>query len=373
MSHQTLEGDQGILRAKGRRLVNLWTATTALLAVITGIAVSLAMYRDKESSARIHQERMNPAVLESGLKQDEARLPPGAHPVQVRTGIYLERIPELKIKDSTWTADCYVWFRWKGNDVHPGENFQVVDGWIEERQKVDEVVTGDDHYERYRVVAKITKTFDVRRFPLDEHLLTLNIEHPAYRRADMIFVPDPGSSVSSRVKVEGYRIPGYQTVEKPHAYVTTLGDPRLPEDFRAVHSQFRMGIDLKRDGWGFFLKLFQGLLASIAMAMVAFFIRPTDQNTRIGLLVGAFFASIASTYIASSLIPDTGVLTLADILNGIGMVTIFMTSAQSVVSLHIFEQQGNEALSKTYDRISFWLFLVAMAVLLLLVPIGVAR
>jgi hypothetical protein len=368
MSHQDQEAGQGMADPKGRRLVTLWTAAMASMALVAGVVISMAMYNNRASALRIHQERMDPAVLESGLKEDEAKLPATAHPTQVTTGIYVDRIPELKIKESNWTVDCYIWFRWKGNEIHPGENFQVVGGWIEERQKVDEYVSGDEHYERYRVVAKITKSFDVRRFPMDEHLLTINIEHPAYKRAEVIFVPDTSSSVSSRVQVVGYRIAGSQIVEKPHAYSTTLGDPRLPKDFRAVHSQFRMGIDLKRDGWGFFFKLFQGLLASLALAMVAFFIRPTDLDPRFGLGVGAFFASIASTYITSSLIPDTGVMTLADILNGIGMVTIFMTTVQSVVSLRVYETERDEALSKAYDRVSFWVFLLIIAGLGLVVP-----
>ena len=49
-------------------------------------------------------------------------------------------------------------------------------------------------------------------------------------------------------------------------------------------------------------------------------------------------------------------MTLADIINGVALVTIFLTVVQSIVSLHIFDTRGEEALSRAYDRVSFWLF-----------------
>jgi len=95
----------------------------------------------------------------------------------------------------------------------------------------------------------------------------------------------------------------------------------------SFHSQFRLGISLFRPGWGFFFKLFQGL-----------------------------FAAADNAYITSSLIPDTGAMTLADIINGVALATIFLTVVQTIVSLHVFDNRGEEALSRAYVRVSFWLF-----------------
>jgi len=40
------------------------------------------------------------------------------------------------------------------------------------------------------VIATITEPFNVSRFPLDEHLLTIRIENPLYQRHQMMFIPD---------------------------------------------------------------------------------------------------------------------------------------------------------------------------------------
>ena len=42
---------------------------------------------------------------------------------------------EFSVKDASWTVDFYVWFRWRGDDVQPGDEFQVVDGSIESKEQ----------------------------------------------------------------------------------------------------------------------------------------------------------------------------------------------------------------------------------------------
>jgi hypothetical protein len=354
----------------GRALVLLSSLVLAVLGITAGVVVTRAMSMNATASAAAHRERMDPQLRESDISPEDLALPAGAQPVRVQAGIYLDRIPELSVRDASWTADFYIWFRWKNADISPGENFLVVDGWIEQRQKVEAFVDGDEHFERYRVVAKISKFFDVRRFPLDNHLLTINIEYPAYRRAELLFVADPASSISSRAQVSAYRIGRAQIVEKPHAYSSTMGDPRLPTGYRGVQSQLRLGIPLGREGWAFFFKLFQGTFASMAVAMIIFFIRPTNLDPRFGLGVGAFFAAIASTYVTSSLIPDTGIMTLADIVNGLAMATIFLTMVQSALSLHLHEERGDRELSRDFDRWSFWVFAIGVIVLNVVIPLS---
>ena len=339
-----------------RRLVILWTVAMLALNVLATVAFSTSMHRNRAAAERRHTERMAPVALASGVAADDSGLPPGAQPVEMRVGIYVDRISALSLKDSAWSVDFYIWFRWHGKAIDVGEAFDVVDGSITARKKDAEYVDGDEHYLRYRATAEITKLFDVTRFPLDDHLLMISIEHPGLQRSELLFVPDEGSEISSRAGVSAYGLKMAGVVEKPHAYKTRRGDPRLPSDYTSVHSQFRLGISMFRPDWGFFFKLFQGLFAALAVAVAVFFIKPTHVDPRFGLGVGAFFAAAANAYVTSSLIPDTGAMTLADIINGVALVTIFLTVVQSIVSLHIFDNRGEEALSRAYDRVSFWLF-----------------
>src|SRR5262249_6114512 len=144
-----------------------------------------------------------------------------------------------------------------------------------------------NHYERHRMVAKITKPFSAAGVPFDSHLLMLAIENGELVREKLIFLPDrENCGVSSRASITGYRSAGWQVLEKPHSYKTTRGDPRLPHDTKSTFSQFRMGISIERAVSGLYLKLFQALHIAVAIAFLACFIKPIHVDPRFGLGVG---------------------------------------------------------------------------------------
>lgn len=356
----------------GRRFLIAWSAALILLGGGAGVAAVARVYRHKQHTVALHRTRMDPVATEAGKTQaDTTAVPRAKEAVKVRVGLYVDRIVELSIKDSTWTVDFYLWFNWTGDGLTPGETFQVVNGQIESKEKLDEITNGAEHYSLYRVVAKITKMFDAARFPTDDHLLTIHIEDKARQFQDLLLVPDTeNSNISSRVNVPGYEVSGTAMVSKPHSYKTTRGDPRLPAGFKATYSQFVFGIAIRRPDFGFFIKLFVALFIAVAIAMLAFFIKPTDVDPRFGLGVGGLFAAIANSYVTSSLVPDTGVLTLADMVNQVAIVTILLTLLESTISLYILERLGDEPLSRRFDRVSAVLFAVGYAGISLALPLA---
>jgi hypothetical protein len=356
-----------IITPAERRNILIWAITLMILFGAGAVLIAGSLYKNKTDAAERHSDRMNSEVGEGGTTPPPTAQPQGTNPV--RAGIYVDRIIDLSVKNASWTVDFYLWFRWNGTGVDPGEKLQVVDGSIESKEKVDEYTGGGERYVLYRVVSRITKFFDVSRFPRDNHVLTISIESPALERRELLFVADKESSgVSSRVQIPGYSIYQHALLEKPHAYISTHGDPRLAEGTEKVQSQFRMGLWIHRLGWGFYLKMFVALFAAVGVAMLAFFIKPTDVDPRFGLGVGALGAVIVNTYVTSSLVPDTGVMTLADLVNIVGIVTIFLSLLQSAISLYLYERKGRVALSRLFDRVSFVTFLVGYVIINLTLP-----
>lgn len=231
-------------RASGERhsraLIAAWLVGVGSVTLLACLFLGGALRANRQQAARRHEERMNPAVWEAGAVAADVAVPPGATPGEVRVGVYVERI---------------------------------------------------------------SKFFDVTRFPVEEHLLTICLELAGSRRDQVILVADEAHcGVSSRVHLPAFQIARQAAVEKPHAYQSSLGDPRLSAGHRTLRSQFRYGIWLRRDGWGFGWKLFQGLYASLAVALAALFIKPTAVDPRFGLGVGAFFTTIANSYVTSALL-----------------------------------------------------------------------
>src|SRR5258708_34910259 len=76
------------------------------------------------------------------------------------------------------------------------------------------------------------------------------------------------------------------------------------------------------------------------------------EEIRIELLVGGFFAAVANSYITSTYLPDTGIMTLLDQINLLGLGTIFICLVQTVISSR-FAIRGENDFSKRFDQISF--------------------
>jgi hypothetical protein len=358
----------------GRRFVALWTCGLLVLGSAVGTwAVARNRQFRNEAIAR-HRARIDPQSPEPGRTEPERTPPPGVElgePRVVQVGVYVDRIFDMSIHDANWSADLFVWFHWTGLDLEPGETFQVVDGTIVAREKLTELDRDGAHYTLYRITAKITKFFDVRRFPADDHLLTIDLEDTRLQSYQLRYVADAaGSSVSSRVRVPGYRVLRWGMAIKPHGYRTSRGDPRLPSAYRATYSQCVFGIWIARAGLGYYVKLVQGLYAALACALVALFIKPTDVDPRFGLGVGALFAAIGNTYITSTLLPNTEEVTMMDTINGIAMGTIFLTLVQSTISLYLYDRRAAVALSRLFDRASFLVLLPIVLAINILVPLS---
>lgn len=143
--------ERDVITATERKRVFLWAIALVVVFATATILTSWSIYSNKIAAIDRHNDRMNPEKGEGGTNPPAAAADPSANPVQ--TGIYVDRVVDLSVKNTSWTVDFYLWFRWKGNGADPGEKLQIVDGAIESKEKVDEYLGGGEHYVLYRVVA----------------------------------------------------------------------------------------------------------------------------------------------------------------------------------------------------------------------------
>jgi hypothetical protein len=270
--------------------------------------------------------------------------------IPVTVGISIEKISDFSIKNVAWNADFFVWFKWlqpaDDPSFNPGEAFQVVTGTIQSKQKILDMVDGNSHYALYRVSASINYPFNVARYPMDDHLLSMFIQDPIHPQIQ--YVADKvNSRVNPSIRIPGYFIANTIMGAKTVSENTTFGNPLGPDRF----AQFGYGIFIFRMGYGFYLKLFQALFAAVGVALLSGFFK-AHEEIRIELLVGGFFAAVANSYITSTYLPDTGTMTLLDQINLIGLATIFICLIQTVISSR-FAVKGEQEFSARFDRASF--------------------
>ena len=211
------------------------------------------------------------------------------------------------------------------------------------------------------MVATITQFWDISRFPLDDHILNLSVEDSDNEEFKVKFVADTENSrTGPNVRVPGWTVgPAKGIVSSTH-YTSNYGDTSLPSDNDSTYSRFTWQITIYREGFGYFGKLFCGLFIATGISFLVFFIRPTDVDPRFGLGIGAIFASVASEYVITSVLPDTNLVTMADWIHILAFIFIFITLVESVYSLTLYctEEPELVAKSKKLDWYSFWILLV---------------
>jgi hypothetical protein len=364
------------ITSAGKRFVIIWSAAILIIFVFLGIFSVSTVNKYRSDAAARHEARINPHAVEPGKTAAEDKLPDGANPRMVTVGMYMEGISEISILDSYWNPTFYMWFKWNEDEISPGkpfkpgETFKIVDGEILEKEKLFEKKIDGVNYAQYLVRVRMTKFFTSDRYPLDDHLLTVGIEDGELTWEELEYVPDnENSNISSRVKMPGYSLFKFGLVIKPHTYKSSFGVPGVAKDDRKTFSQLIYGIWNIRPGLGPFFKTFLGLFAAILIALLALFIKPTHVDPRFGLGIGGFFGAVANMILSVSMVPESGVMTLMNLVNSVGVIAIAISMIQSTISLHIFDSRGEEALSRLFDRVSFVVICSCFVVINVLIPL----
>ena len=345
-------------------------ATLVAVIYVVCILFSASVLRtNRVSAAQGHQARMSSTGLEQGESSSSLNAASGNIPT-VAVGTYVDGIDTFSIKDSSWSATFYVWFRWTGDKaLDPGARLIVVDGNITKKELLEEY-HGDDgtHYQRFRVSAKFLKFFDTMRVPLEDHMLNIYLEDGARDSTRLRYVADQGSNVSSRVRISGYKITDKASVVKPHAYRSSYGDPRVSEKSEKVFTQYIAGISIERSSIGVYAKIFLSLFAALALALCSFYVKASDVGPRFSLPSAAYFGAVANSYVANSILPPSGSFGLVDYVAAFGLGTIALSLILALLSNFIFVKKDDKALSYALDRVMFWVLLSFCVLANIVVP-----
>jgi hypothetical protein len=341
----------------GYLFLALWAAGLLLLYATGGYFGVRTLHGYRAETEKVRQALFEPQIIKPGTKAPEIGV--SREPVGVKVGIYVNRIGEFDAKEGGWTADFDIWFRWTDARINPGETFQLVNGEIHQREKKETYARGRERYERYRVKARITKFFDASRFPFGDEVLTIKIEDEARGEEELRYVAEEGGSGINPLGFSRHlSFPKTLAMVKYHSHESTGEDPRNPPGTPEVHSRFIFAMFGKIPSLQIYLRNFQGLFGSVAIAFIVFFIRPIHVDPRFGLGVGAFFAAIANNIFVGSSLPPIARFSLTAFVEALGLVTIFLTLVQSTISLYIEDTMGREKMRCFFDKVSFSVFLI---------------
>jgi len=299
---------------------------------------------------------------------DDAHAAEVATPEQVAVGIYLLGIYDVDLVKCTYSADFYIWFRWQG-DVDPRE-FEIMNGYLESQEHPDLKRLPGVNYVSYRCRAVLHGAFDFGNFPWDRQELTIEVEDANHDTTELVYVADrENTAAHPGVTAGSWSTEEVRCYVQAVDYLTNYGNPKRPPGQKATYSRFRLVLPVEHFGPAPLVRLFMPLFVSVAIAFLAFLIRPDDLDPRFGVGIAAVFGAVSSQILLKSSLPDMAQATVADQLHHLGLGFVFLSLLQSCISLRLWHA-GRESSSRRFDVWSAVVFPVAFAALaaLLIMP-----
>lgn len=296
-----------------------------------------------------------------------------ASPDTVRVGAYVMSVHDINFHDKEYTARYWLWFIFKNPAFDFVKQLDITNAkTIDQPQLLDDSL-GHDKWQMMKMRCVMKENWNVLDFPFDRQHLKIHIENSLFDHDDLIFKPDlKGSKYDPEGTLAGWKIKNFEVNTSEKVYETGFGDNRVGRDHQ-VFSAFNIEMDIERNAWGLFLKIFIGMYISFMIAMVGFAPNPSEVEPRFGLPVGGLFAAVGNKYIIDSILPESASFTLVDTLHAITFFTIFTILVVSAICLKLHDKEKLEA-SHRVNRLGFRMVAIIYVLLnLLLVALAAGR
>ncbi|OWY25450.1 hypothetical protein C7N43_19850 [Sphingobacteriales bacterium UPWRP_1] len=250
-------------------------------------------------------------------KAKEAEIPPRLKAQKVYVGAYVMNLYEINPDAHSFYADFYLWFRWKG-DIDPTgiEIVNRIEDWGANDEPFADTVTvlkDGFKYNGLRMEGRFFHPFEMERFPIDRHVLDIQIENADYPVDSIVYLPDTASLMRMKpdLRLPGWNIEGCRLISKTHMYATDFGNTDLGQE---PYSNIVLEIPIARPVTYFLLKLMLPLIIVLLSSIGALVIFPSRSyvDARISLPIGGLLTAVFLQQSYSDALPDVGYMVLMD-------------------------------------------------------------
>jgi len=259
-------------------------------------------------------------------------------PDTVKTGIYIISIHDIDFRQKEYTVRFWLWLRYKNPQFNFAKNIEVTNAKSIEISNCNVDSSNGEVYTLMKLKCVMKESWSVRDYPFDNQNLQIHIENSEFDSHDLVYVADTaGKHFDPALTVSGWDITNINVNSALKNYETGFGDSEI-KNAHSEYGSFDVIIDLDRNAWGLFFKLFLGMYVAFFITYVSIFIHADNIDSRFGLSVGALFAAVGNKYIIDSLLPESSTFTLVDSLHAFTFISIFVTISLSVYALKLLKE-----------------------------------
>lgn len=286
-------------------------------------------------------------------------------PTEVGVGLYLVDIPTFDDVEQFFAVDLYLILQWTDSrlaDPLRGDGYAScvlpVDEVWHPIVQFDKVRSLQKHYQDVTVIddegtvtlaqrfyLEISVPLNLRDFPLDEHILTVDISPVFTGTQELVFnVLESLTGREKELSLSGWKL------DQPRAGVTEKYGARRHMDF----SHFSFTLTARREAGFYIWKLVIPLMFIVFMSWVVFWIDPSAPSG-ISLSATSMLTLIAYQFAITSYLPRISYLTRADKFTLCSFVLVFLSLIEAAAS-HYLTRKGKTELAAKFDQLSRWVF-----------------
>lgn len=273
-----------------------------------------------------------------------------AVPDTVVIGAYVISVHDINFQQKEYTMRFWLWLLYDNPAFDFARQIDIPNAKsIDPPEVIMDVIDGKT-WQLMKMKCTMKQNWKVDDFPFDKQRLTVTVENSLFDLNQMVFKADAwGSTCDREMTIDGWKITDFRVDTRPHEYTTVFGDPRS-EMLHSDYDSFNIIIDIERNAWGLFFKIFVGMYIAFLIALLSFAPQVYELEPRFGLPVGGLFAAVGNKYIIDSVLPQSSSFTLVDTLHTITFTGIFLILLVSAISLRLHEKK----LVNLSKRIDYW-------------------
>ena len=248
--------------------------------------------------------------------------PPGK-PTQVGVSVELVEVSQIVDRDQKVEMEFYVYYTWKDprmsfDPVREGTRRKLIsvdDVWNPDPQLLDELDVNVRGRKAVHVYPDGTMCFsryyrgmigcclDLHEFPLDRHLLEVDMEESIFEADQVVFVPAGVRALNlERAVPHGWKLTGLATETKLSSYSKT------GEQF----SLLRLKLAVQREPHFYFWGILLPLVPIVATAGAVFWMDPREFGSQVSVGITAMLTIVAYRISIDSSLPPLNYMTRMD-------------------------------------------------------------
>lgn len=293
-------------------------------------------------------------------------------PDTVKAGAYIINIHDINFRDKEYTIRFWLWMLYDNSAFDFAQQIDIPNAKeIETPAPLMDLVEGKT-WQLMKMKCTMKQNWKVDDFPFDKQHLVVRVENSVFDTNALVYELDTaGSTYDRELTIDGWHISSFKVSSSTNEYTTVFGDPST-DKLHSEYASFNINLDIERDAWGLFAKIFIGMYIAFLISIISFNMKPSELEPRFGLPVGGLFAAVGNKYIIDSLLPETTSFTLVDTLHTVTFLGILATLTVSAISLKYFDD-GQFEKSAIANRIGSRIVVILYVVInLLLVGLAIA-